>query len=258
MGRANVNMIGVFDSGLGGLTIAKSIYNHKLDDILYVGDHAYLPYGSKKKAEIIERADKITQYLLYKNAKLILIACNTATLTSIEYLRNKYPEVKFVGVEPAIKPASGCKGRIVVLATQATLKSNNFRNLINKHLEDAQAEYHAFPEWVEIVESGEIGSTASQQKILGDVNLLNLKEVKCLVMACTHYPYFSEFITSYYPSVDIIEPTLGVIKQLKKLIPSEPKKNVSFKMVTTGSMDSVSKAVKNLLHFPITLTQESI
>ncbi len=213
--------IGIFDSGIGGTSIASEI-NYLLpnESIIYLADSKNAPYGIKPKKIINQLAHKNTEKLLDLGAKLIVVACNTATTNSIEELRNTY-RVPFVGIEPAIKPASlqTLNNRIGILATKGTLASELFaktsKRFISKEIELTQVE------GVGIVEAIESNLHTSKEFITNLNNqLLPFKENKIdsLVLGCTHYPFIKDQIQNFLPGVKIIDSGFAVAKQTKKLL----------------------------------------
>jgi len=143
----NSNPIGIFDSGVGGLSVALSI-REKLphEDIIYIADSAYAPYGNKSKEFILKRSSHIIEHLISQKAKAVVVACNTATVNVVENLRTQY-SIPIIGVEPGIKPAVAISKRriIAVLATEQTIKSLSFRNLINRFAGETHIEVQACP-----------------------------------------------------------------------------------------------------------------
>ena len=213
--------IGIFDSGVGGTSIWKEI-NALLpyEDTIYLSDSKNAPYGEKSKQAIINLSIKNTEFLLNKNCKLIVVACNTATTNAIKVLREKY-DVPFIGIEPAIKPASlqTKTNTIGILATKGTLNSELFErtsNLINQKIIRKEIIGKGL---VELIENGKLYSN-EMTKLLSSYIIPLLKEnVDCLVLGCTHYPYLIPQIREIVgDKIQIIDSGEAVAKQTKVVL----------------------------------------
>lgn len=217
--RENINApIGIFDSGLGGLSVTKEIIEFLPgESIIYLADSKNAPYGEKSKEEIIQFSIKNTELLLGLGCKLIVVACNTATTNAIKILRDKY-DVAFIGIEPAIKPAAlnTKTGKIGVLATRGTLASELFLSTSSKFndVEFIEVEGKGL---VTLIEAGKIEET----KPLLKKYLLPMieKGADKIVLGCTHYPFLIPLIKEIIPaSVNIIDSGLAVAKQTKAVL----------------------------------------
>lgn len=185
--------IGIFDSGVGGLSIAHGIRSElPSEDILYVADLGYSPYGSKAKEIIEDRSEYMVDYLCKQGCKVVVVACNTATVNSIAMLREKF-DIPIVGVEPGIKPAAmqSSTGVIAVLATEQTIKSVSFQELKNRFSELVKIETRACPGLVELVESGNIHSKKSISVVSDYVVPLLSKGADRIVLGCTHFSFLA-------------------------------------------------------------------
>ena len=152
--QTSSNPIGVYDSGVGGLSVLSAIRDllpH--ENLIYLADSGHMPYGQKSQAFVTERALAVTEYFLSKKAKAIAIPCNTATAAAIRVLRERYPQVPFVGIEPAIKPAARMtkSGVIGVLATTGTLVSQTFNELVRREAPNTEVLLKPCPGWVDLV-----------------------------------------------------------------------------------------------------------
>ena len=233
MHNSSTNPIGIFDSGIGGTSIWKEI--NKLlpnENTLYLSDSNNAPYGQKSKDTIIELCIKNTEYLLNKNCKVIVVACNTATTNAITYLRANY-NVPFVGIEPAIKPASlkTKTNAIGILATKGTLNSSLFEKTSASIDAKIKIIEQVGEGLVELIENGKIDSTEMYQLLTKHLQPMLHNNVDCLVLGCTHYPYLIEKIQEITKSkINIIDSGEAVSKQVKtilqekKLINTLPKK----------------------------------
>jgi glutamate racemase len=223
------NPIGLFDSGVGGTSIWKQI--HTLlpnEDTIYLADSKNAPYGYKSKDEIIALSFKNTEFLLNRNAKLIVVACNTATTNAINELREKY-DVPFIGIEPAIKPAAlQSKARKVgVLATQGTITSELFAQTRANFPEITFVEQIGF-NLVQLIESGKMESEQMTQLLNNYLQPMVEQEIDYLVLGCTHYPYLIPQIKKILPShIQIIDSGKAVAQQTFKILQEKSLLNLS-------------------------------
>ena len=188
--------IGVFDSGLGGLSVLRELVAALPQaDFLYVSDAGHCPYGGKRAAEITDRAEAITDFLLAQGAKLIVVACNTATIAAIESLRATYA-VSFVGMEPAVKPAAALtqSGVVGVLATGAALAGEKLHALIERHAAGVRVLTQPCPGLVERVEAGAIDTPETRTLVRRYTAPLLAQGADVLVLGCTHYPFLRTVI----------------------------------------------------------------
>lgn len=216
----NNNPIGLFDSGIGGTSIWMEI--HQLlpnEDTIYLADSKNAPYGQKSKEEIIALSIKNTEFLLERNAKLIVVACNTATTNAIKVLRDKY-DIPFIGIEPAIKPAAlhSKTQTIGILATKGTLNSE----LFNKSLEsfhDTKIVEQIGHNLVNLIENGEMHSPEMTHLLHKYLQPMIDANIDALVLGCTHYPYLIPQIKKILPEhIKIIDSGEAVARQTKKII----------------------------------------
>lgn len=195
--------IGVFDSGLGGISVLRDL--KKLmpnEDFIYFGDSAYAPYGIKTKDEITKRCVEIIDFFIEKGVKAVVIACNTATSASANYLRKKYKDLPIIGMEPALKVATqGVKNNnIVVMATPLTLKEKKFETLMHKFRGNNKVVKMPCPKLVEIVENDLLDDETTVVNQLKDyyknVNVDNLDSV---VLGCTHFIFYKDYLNEFLP-----------------------------------------------------------
>lgn len=209
--------IGVFDSGLGGLSVVstiKALLPH--ENIIYIGDSQHAPYGTKSLVEVRDLSEAITNQLIAAGAKAIVIACNTATSAAADYLRARY-NLPIIGMEPAIKPAlsSYPNGKILVLATQMTLNEVKFNRLVDTLKGDACIVKCPAPQLVGVVETGRW----TQSKIDDQLNSYlsgNINHYDAVVLGCTHYIFLKPNIARYFGQrVTLFDGNVGTAKQLK-------------------------------------------
>ena len=215
------NSIGIFDSGVGGTSIWKEI-NRLLpnENTIYLSDSKNAPYGEKSKNEILQLCIKNTEFLIAKKCKIVVVACNTATTNAIAYLRQNY-NVPFIGIEPAIKPASlqTKTNKIGVLATKGTLSSDLFLNTSNKIDKEIQLIEQVGYGLVELIENGKINSKEMEHLLQEQLQNLLQKNIDCLVLGCTHYPYLIPQIKKIIGNnIQIIDSGLAVAKQTKSIL----------------------------------------
>ncbi len=213
--------IGIFDSGIGGLSIWKEIVAllpH--EDTIYLADSKNAPYGQKSPQEIIDLCIKNTEYLLKQNCKIIVVACNTATTNAISYLRNHY-NVPFIGIEPAIKPAAlhSKTKSIGILATKGTLNSKLFSSTSEKLADDIQIVEQIGEGLVSLIENGKIHSIEMDKLLKKYLENLSKNNIDHLVLGCTHYPFLIPKIKKIIGNkIKIIDSGAAVAKQTKNIL----------------------------------------
>jgi glutamate racemase len=209
--------IGIFDSGVGGLSIVKCITELLPDEeLIYVADSKYAPYGRLSTDDIVKRVNHIADRLIAMNVKAIVIACNTATVNAIDQLRKRVA-LPIIGVEPAIKPAAkSSKTKAVgLLVTQATASNDRFISLVNKYSNGAQVHIQPCPDLANLIEQGHINSTQSYDLLNKYLTPLIDKNIDSLVLGCTHYPFVSEQIEAILgKDIELVETALPVTKEL--------------------------------------------
>lgn len=192
--------VGVFDSGLGGLTVLKSILKvFRNAEIFYIADTEYAPYGEKSSQEILDRCDKITAYLLENyGIEALIVACNTATSAAIKHLREKFPFLIVIGTEPGIKPAilNTKSSNVGILATPATLKGDKYQLLVNElsSIKKVKLYEQACIGLVEEIEKGEIDSSKTYSMLENWLKPMKASNVDTIVLGCTHYPLVDDVI----------------------------------------------------------------
>jgi len=217
--------IGVFDSGVGGISVLKHI--HALlpnEDLLYVADSANAPYGNKTPEFIRERAFALSDFLIEQGAKALVVACNTATAAAISAMRERY-DIPIIGMEPAVKPAAAATktGVIGVLATVGTLKSAQFAALLENYGQGMTVVTEGCPGLVECIERGELGTQETRKLLEGYIKPLLDFGADTIVLGCTHYPFVKPLIQEIAGSeVTLIDTGAAVAKQLQaRLIDKE-------------------------------------
>ena len=220
LSMTNNQPIGLFDSGIGGTSIWTAIHELMPDeDTIYLADSKNAPYGKKSKDEIIGLSIKNTEFLLSRNAKIIVVACNTATTNAIKELRGRY-DVPFIGIEPAIKPAAlhSKTQTIGILATKGTLSSELFNKAVEIYSETRIVEQvgHGL---VELIESGAINSPEMSSLLHAYLQPMIDENIDYLVLGCSHYPYLIPQIKKMLPPhIAIIDSGEAVARQTHKVL----------------------------------------
>lgn len=216
--------IGVFDSGVGGLSVLKHIREIlPAEQLIYVADRGHIPYGSKSHDFIKHRAMLITEFLLQQQVKAIVVACNTATAAAISTLRDHY-KLPILGMEPGVKPAIQLSrnGLIGILATEGTLGSGKFKGLVERHANGSELFIRPCHGWVEQIESGDIDSPHTEAMVRETLAPLLDKGVDTLVLGCTHYPFLQSAIRrAAGESIHIIDTGFAVASHLKRRLQEE-------------------------------------
>jgi len=212
--------IGVFDSGVGGLSILREI--HRLlpnEDLLYFADQAHVPYGHRTLQQVRSYAIDITKFLLARDAKLIVVACNTASAAALEDLRSSFPDTPFVGMEPAVKPAAEVttSGHIGVLATPATFEGELFASVVARFASEVQVHQRTVPGLVERIEAADLASGQTRALLQQAIEPLLEQDIDTLVLGCTHYPFVVPLIRQLVgPGVQVIDPAPAVARQVRR------------------------------------------
>ena len=218
MKESKLAKIGLFDSGIGGLTIAKAIREtNPSADMIYLSDNLNFPYGTKSDEEIIDCAKKAIETLLRKGARLVVIACNTATTVGLTKLREMFPEVDIVGVVPMIKPASQLSKThtVGVLVTPATLKGAYYARLKADFGGDIMVIDQACPDWVEMAENGVI----EREKIKRPIEHVIREGADIIVLGCTHFALLMPAIQAVTKGrAEILQPAQAVALQVERLL----------------------------------------
>lgn len=219
----NNNPIGVYDSGFGGLSVWRELYRALPEEsIIYLGDGKNCPYGQKPAEEIRHLATKSVQELLSRGCKMIVVACNTATAAAIEHLRAMFPDLPFVGLEPAVKPA--CKstrsGVVGVIATERSLKSEKFLATLAKYGEGVEVIRAVGKGFVEAVEANAENCASTEQVVRAVVEPIIDRGADVLVLGCTHYPFLKDVIAKVVGerNVEIIDSGEAVEKRVESLL----------------------------------------
>jgi glutamate racemase len=217
----NQQPIGFFDSGIGGLSVWSEVV--KLlpnEQTIYLADSSHAPYGEKSKDEILARCIANTEFLIKQHCKLIVVACNTATTNSIDYLRSHYP-VKFVGTEPAIKPAAfSSESKVIgILATEATLNSELYKHTLSKYEKDVTVVQKQGTGLVSLIEQGKGNSEETMLLLTRFLTPMLDAGIDQLVLGCTHYPFLIPVIKKIIGSnIEIVSGEAAIARRTKKIL----------------------------------------
>jgi len=214
--------VGIFDSGIGGLTVTQAIRQAlPTERLLYFGDTAHMPYGQRSLEEVRAFSMAITAALLERDCKLIVVACNTASGAALKDLRERWPQVPFVGMEPAVKPAAEHtrSGVVGVIATTATFQTEVYASVVERFGKDVRVLHQACPGLVSAIESGDLDGPATESLLRGWLEPMVQEGIDALVLGCTHYPLVRPLIERIVGSgVRVIDPAPAVAKQVVRLL----------------------------------------
>lgn len=238
--------IGIFDSGLGGVTALNVIKkNYKQKDIVFYGDTCHLPYGDKSRKEIIKYSEEIVNYLIDKGVEVIVIACNSATSNALDTLKEKY-DIPIIGViDPAIKKllTLGSK-KVGVIATETTIKSNKYYDKIKELDENIDVYSVACPKFVPVIESGKKDGEEIEKLI--DLYISQISEkIDTLILGCTHYTIIKDVISRKYPKLTIIDPSIEVSRELENYI-LNINENGNIEYIISGNVEKFKNNLESI------------
>jgi glutamate racemase len=214
--------IGILDSGVGGLSVLrhiKALLPHEY--LIYFADQAHVPYGPRPATEIHQFSAEITRFLINQGSKLIVVACNTASAAALTYLRTNFPDIPFVGMEPAVKPGVvySQKGKIGILATEGTFGSLRYANLLARYAQGVISFEDPCQGLVELIESGHLSGSKTERILRKAIDPMLASGIDTLILGCTHYPFVLPLIRQVTgPDVAIIDPAPAVARQVERLL----------------------------------------
>jgi len=213
--------IGIFDSGIGGLSVVRQLIAElPKESLIYYADSARAPYGNKEKDQVIGYAQRISEFLLEKGAKIIVVACNTATGIAITHLRDTF-SIPFVGMEPAIKPAAQASttGKVGVLATANTFEAEHFNRTKGQYANNVEVFTAIGDGLVELIEMGKATSDEAEKLLREYLRPMVDVGIDQLVLGCTHYPFLLPLIHKILPpNIQIHDPTPAVAQQVRRVL----------------------------------------
>src|SRR5215211_6490553 len=214
--------IGIFDSGVGGISVLRAIREQlPAESILYFGDQGHIPYGLRPMEQIREFSDASTRFLLEQGAKIIVVACNTASAAALKYLRQEYVNVPFVGMEPAVKPAAEWTqtGRVGVLATPATFQGALYASVVERFANGVELLQDTCPGLVQQIERGNLHGEETRKILEAALLPMLEKNIDTVVLGCTHYPFVIPLIQNIVgEKVRVIDPAPAVAMQTRRLL----------------------------------------
>ena len=214
--------IGVYDSGVGGLTVWQALRQLlPQEDLLYFADQAKVPYGVRPLEEVRSLAEGVSGYFMGQGAKLIVIACNTASAAALKHLRALYADFPFVGMEPAVKPAAEqtLSGKVGVLATPSTFQGELYASVVERFAHDVQLYQNTCPGLVQQIEKGYLDTPKTRRILTGALEPMLKEGVDTLVMGCTHFPFVIPLIKQIAgEDVRVIDPAPAVARQVQRVL----------------------------------------
>lgn len=256
MESSTLSPIGIFDSGVGGLSVLRAIREQMPEEsVVYFGDQGHIPYGPRPMAQIRSFSEAITRFLLEQNSKVIVVACNTASAAALKYLREKFPVVSFVGMEPAVKPAAENTqtGKVGVLATPATFEGALYASVVERFANGVELFQNTCSGLVQQIEQGNLDGPETRA-ILEDALLPMLeKNIDTVVLGCTHYPFVIPLIQQIVgENVRVIDPAPSVAKQVRRVLEAKGTKRESSaqagaRFYTSGDPDQLRSVLPGLL-----------
>jgi glutamate racemase len=248
--------IGIFDSGVGGLSVLKAIRVQMPEEaVVYFGDQGHIPYGSRPMEQIREFSEAITNFLLARGAKIIVVACNTASSAALKYLRGKFPNVQFVGMEPAVKPAAEATqtGRVGVLATPATFQGALYASVVERFANGVELLQSTCNGLVQQIERGNLHGAETRKILENALRPMLEKNIDTVVLGCTHYPFVIPLIQEIAgEKVRVIDPAPAVARQVKRLLEAgglrnDPSVRGDVRFYTSGDPDALKSLLPVLL-----------
>ena len=248
--------IGIFDSGVGGISVLRALRQQIPDEsVLYFGDQGHIPYGPRAMEQIREFSEAITRFLLEQGAKIIVVACNTASAAALQYLREIFPEVPFVGMEPAVKPAAEHThtGKVGVLATPATFQGALYASVVERFANGVELFQDTCPGLVQQIEQGNLEGPEARRILEAALQPMLEKDIDTVVLGCTHYPFVIPLIQEIVgENVRVIDPAPAVARQTGRLLEARAMRNGSgakseVKLYTSGDPETLRSLLPRLL-----------
>lgn len=255
---ADSRPLAMLDSGIGGLSILREVRRQlPHEDILYFADQAHVPYGPRSMAEIQGFCYGITEFFIRHEAKAIVIACNTASAAALYPLRERYPEMPFVGMEPAVKPAAerSRSGVIAVLATKTTFQGELFASVVGRFAQGKQVIPEVCPDFVQLVEAGELDSEVTRAAVHRHLDPLLAAGVDQIVLGCTHFPFLTPMLEEVAgPGVEIVDPSAAVARQAGRVLAgmgNVPGRSGEVTYYSSGDLDAFHVLAQRLAGEPV-------
>lgn len=248
-----MNPVGVFDSGIGGVSVLRAIRAEMPSaDLIYVGDNLHLPYGEKSMEEIRNYTRGVVKFLVDSGCSVIVIACNTASAAALKEMREQFPNITFVGMEPAVKPAAEQTqtGVVGVIATTATFQGELFASVVERFANNVKVLRQPCPGLVQQIEAGELATAKTKSMLHEWLDPMKAQNIDRLVLGCTHYPFVAETIRGILgDGVQIIDPAPAIARQVKRVSDYENRKENRVGQVlfyTSGNADHFGNILMQL------------
>lgn len=247
--------IGVFDSGVGGLSVLRAIRAQMPEEsVIYFGDQGHVPYGPRPMEQIQKFSQAITRFLLAQHAKIIVVACNTASAAALKYLRQTFPDVSFVGMEPAVKPAAEHTetGVVGVLATPATFQGALYASVVERFANGVELLQDTCAGLVQQIERGDLDGPETRAILEAALQPMLKKNIDTVVLGCTHYPFVIPLIQQIVgDKVRVIDPAPAVARQAQRLLEANgtkrpPGARGEVRFYTSGDADSLKSLLPKL------------
>ena len=248
--------IGIFDSGIGGLSVWREIAAQlPHEDTLYFADQIHIPYGPRTLEEIRSFSETITRFLLARDCKLIVVACNAASAAALKHLRVTFTDVQFVGMEPAVKPAAETThtGVVGVLATPATFQGELFASVVERFANGVKLIKQVCPGLVEQVEAGRLDTPDTLAMLDRFLAPIRTGGADTIVLGCTHYPFVIESIRQLAPGVNVIDPAPAIARQIDRVLRErglqcDEDRYGQHHFVTSGALDRYREILRVLVN----------
>jgi glutamate racemase len=271
MSDDSIAQIGVFDSGVGGLSVLRAIWQTIPElPVIYLADQAHVPYGPRPLEEVRSFAEAISQYLISQGCQIIVVACNAASAAALHHLRARFPAIPIVGMEPAVKPAAERtqSGVVGVLATPATFQGELYASVVERFASNVRLIPHTCPGLVQQIEAGELESPETYRILSEALRPMLLAKIDTIVLGCTHYPFVIPAIQKIAgANVRVIDPAPAVAKQTRRQLLARglltgdissqqfPNPANRTQFITTGEAGRFKSALRQLLDVEVVPTQ---
>lgn len=253
----NTAAIGLFDSGVGGLSVLKAVRQQLPgENLLYFADQMHVPYGPRPIEEVRAFSEAITRWLLAQGVKLIVIPCNTASAAALQHLRKTFPEVPFIGMEPAVKPAAEQTqtGVVGVLATPVTFQGELYASVLERFAQGVTVLQNTCPGLVTQIEQGAVAAPETRRILEQALSPMLAQNIDTVVLGCTHYPFVIPLIQEITgPGVRVIDPSPAIARQVVRVLQAKGwvansgQIEGSLRFVTTGDARNFRELLWNLL-----------
>ena len=253
--------IGIFDSGVGGLSVLAEFRKLAPEHpVVYLADQSWAPYGERSLAQVRQRSVGITRFMVERGCDLVVVACNSASAAALHHLREVFPGISFVGMEPAVKPAASqsSSGVIGVLATDATFQGELYASVVDRHSNGARIVEQACPGLANAIEQLGVDDPHTLALVDRYVSPLRVAGVDTVVLGCTHYPFLLDAIAAVAGAdISVIDPAPAVARQILRLV-GGPEMGGGTELLTTGNAATFADQVTNLIGIEAPVAQVAV